>query len=248
MALITCPECSKQCSDKAQKCPHCGCPVVSVPAAQNTALAILQDKIQGIVRLNQISVTVEAKSKTLEIKLIRSGIKLLRPAYEQIWIKIRAQLRPDLLKGYDRMSITAKFEGSNTFEWQRQNAISPTGTLAFNNQDYLQMGVAGVVFLVFVSIGLFFFNPFRNSSSSPGLLPTLQPDIITLDEYSRLDTGTTYSQAVAIIGASGIEASKVDISGGPITISYRWQNADGSNAIIIFQDDKLNTKAQYGLK
>jgi hypothetical protein len=79
-------------------------------------------------------------------------------------------------------------------------------------------------------------------------LPTLQPDIITLDEYSRLDTGTTYSQAVAIIGASGIEASKVDISGGPITISYRWQNADGSNAIIIFQDDKLNTKAQYGLK
>lgn len=26
MALISCPECSQQISDKAQACPHCGCP------------------------------------------------------------------------------------------------------------------------------------------------------------------------------------------------------------------------------
>lgn len=27
MALITCPECGKQISDKAKTCPNCGCPV-----------------------------------------------------------------------------------------------------------------------------------------------------------------------------------------------------------------------------
>lgn len=27
MALINCPECNKEISDKAQSCPHCGCPI-----------------------------------------------------------------------------------------------------------------------------------------------------------------------------------------------------------------------------
>ncbi|GHT51473.1 hypothetical protein AGMMS49982_09000 [Bacteroidia bacterium] len=27
MALINCPECGKQVSDKARKCPQCGCPI-----------------------------------------------------------------------------------------------------------------------------------------------------------------------------------------------------------------------------
>lgn len=29
MALINCPECGKEISDKASACPHCGCPIVS---------------------------------------------------------------------------------------------------------------------------------------------------------------------------------------------------------------------------
>jgi len=27
MALINCPECQKEISDKAESCPHCGCPI-----------------------------------------------------------------------------------------------------------------------------------------------------------------------------------------------------------------------------
>lgn len=30
MALINCTECNKEISDKAQNCPHCGFPIVSV--------------------------------------------------------------------------------------------------------------------------------------------------------------------------------------------------------------------------
>ena len=29
MALIKCPECGKEISDKAGACPHCGCPIGS---------------------------------------------------------------------------------------------------------------------------------------------------------------------------------------------------------------------------
>ncbi len=31
MALIQCPECGKQISDKASSCPGCGCPIASQP-------------------------------------------------------------------------------------------------------------------------------------------------------------------------------------------------------------------------
>ncbi|MBN2326857.1 MAG: zinc ribbon domain-containing protein [Candidatus Omnitrophica bacterium] len=31
MALIECPECSKQISDKAESCPNCGCPIKKKP-------------------------------------------------------------------------------------------------------------------------------------------------------------------------------------------------------------------------
>lgn len=33
MALIACPECGKQISDKAPTCPHCGAPALSAPVA-----------------------------------------------------------------------------------------------------------------------------------------------------------------------------------------------------------------------
>jgi len=34
MALINCPECKKEISDKAQSCPHCGCPINAIKVEQ----------------------------------------------------------------------------------------------------------------------------------------------------------------------------------------------------------------------
>lgn len=36
MALITCSECGQQISDKAEKCPHCGCPTSAIDNNQET--------------------------------------------------------------------------------------------------------------------------------------------------------------------------------------------------------------------
>ena len=33
MALISCPECGKQVSDRAPACPNCGCPINTAPVA-----------------------------------------------------------------------------------------------------------------------------------------------------------------------------------------------------------------------
>lgn len=35
MAIISCPECGKQISDRAISCPDCGCPINQAPAIAN---------------------------------------------------------------------------------------------------------------------------------------------------------------------------------------------------------------------
>ena len=34
MALIPCPECKREISDRAESCPHCGCPISKQPPRQ----------------------------------------------------------------------------------------------------------------------------------------------------------------------------------------------------------------------
>lgn len=72
---------------------------------------------------------------------------------------------------------------------------------------------------------------------------------ITLSEYNKLKKGMTYKQVVDIIGQSGkLESS---YSGYGVTYkSYSWEQKDVeySWAYIDFDNNKLVSKAQYGLK
>ena len=36
MALIMCPDCKREVSDKAEACPHCGCPLSDTPKRVHT--------------------------------------------------------------------------------------------------------------------------------------------------------------------------------------------------------------------
>ncbi|MDR0515986.1 MAG: zinc ribbon domain-containing protein, partial [Fibromonadaceae bacterium] len=44
MALIKCPECEKQISDKAENCPHCGCPKQYFTMSMNEGMATKDNK------------------------------------------------------------------------------------------------------------------------------------------------------------------------------------------------------------
>ncbi len=76
MALITCPECNGQVSDKAASCPHCGCPI-AVSSEKQSAYCIISNglpqKISWIDKNYAIDLTMEltgleiiAASKLLE--------------------------------------------------------------------------------------------------------------------------------------------------------------------------------------
>ena len=57
----------------------------------------------------------------------------------------------------------------------------------------------------------------------------------------------TYRQAVATLGAEGVEMSSNDI-GGSQTVMYQWKVGSMTNKNAMFQNDKLVSKAQFGLE
>ena len=83
---------------------------------------------------------------------------------------------------------------------------------------------------------------------------TARPPIFTRAEYDRISEGMSYRQLVLIIGTEGTEFSSrytPGISGVTESIStkmYSWENEDGSNMSAIFQNDRLTSKSQFGLK
>lgn len=77
---------------------------------------------------------------------------------------------------------------------------------------------------------------------------------LSFSNYQKIQTGMTYQEVVKIIGAEGEEVGRNTIDGVPgimesvETVSYTWQNVDGSGMYTIFQNDKLFQKSQLGLK
>lgn len=72
---------------------------------------------------------------------------------------------------------------------------------------------------------------------------------ISKAEFEALSTGITYEKAVEIIGGEGELSSQVDV-GGYDTRLYIWkgEGSFGANANVTFQNGKLVSKAQLGLK
>lgn len=72
-------------------------------------------------------------------------------------------------------------------------------------------------------------------------------DEVTMEKYNQIKNGMSYKKVVEIIGFEGEELSQSDVAGIK-TIMYQWVNDDGSNMNATFQNNKLQTKAQFGLK
>jgi pyruvate/2-oxoglutarate dehydrogenase complex dihydrolipoamide acyltransferase (E2) component len=66
-------------------------------------------------------------------------------------------------------------------------------------------------------------------------------------KYRRVKTGMTYDEVHVIVGAHGQELSRVEV-GGITAVVFMWQNRDGSNMNVTFQNGRVAAKAQFGLK
>lgn len=72
---------------------------------------------------------------------------------------------------------------------------------------------------------------------------------VTLAKFEQLRDGMSYADAVRVLGTPGTEQSRSSIA-DTTTVMYTWQGVGsfGANMNAMFQDDKLITKAQFGLR
>lgn len=74
---------------------------------------------------------------------------------------------------------------------------------------------------------------------------------MTKAEFDQLKSGMTYEEATAIIGGPGEVMSESGSKGEDLhTVMYQYKGEGdfGANANLMFQGNKLNNKAQMGLK
>lgn len=67
-----------------------------------------------------------------------------------------------------------------------------------------------------------------------------------LGQFNRIQTGMSVNDVESIMGSPGepmVDSSVAGYTGQ----MYKWQNADGSNMIVQFQNSAVVTKAQFGL-
>jgi uncharacterized lipoprotein YehR (DUF1307 family) len=114
------------------------------------------------------------------------------------------------------------------------------------------ISVSGLV----LSVSLAACDSTSTTSSSPSSLPGSPSKTsasnssagVTMANFSQLKTGMTYAQVVKILGKDGEEMSSNEISGIK-TVMYKWDgNGFGANMNAMFQNGKLMSKAQLGLK
>lgn len=75
------------------------------------------------------------------------------------------------------------------------------------------------------------------------------PETISLNEYNQLEIGMYYSDVVFIIGGYGEKTSESEIAEIYTSVyQFEGEGGIGANAVLMFQNGKLYSKAQSGLQ
>lgn len=93
-------------------------------------------------------------------------------------------------------------------------------------------------------------NPtdFQTSIDLSNVVPVDQigPGCLTAASFAALQSGMTLGQVVAIAGQPSAEIANSEIAGFK-TVMYQW-NAGGAIMNVMFQNGRLVSKAQFGLR
>jgi hypothetical protein len=146
-----------------------------------------------------------------------------------------------------------------------QLSSAPTGKPKMKNSLLITLIVVGCIVLSCGLCGtIAMFTPGKTEeksqtqatpkqvASTPAAAPApkatvAEPTGVTMANFNKLRTGMTYRQAVAILGAEGEVLSENEI-GGTRTVMYQWKGGYLANMNAMFQNDKLISKAQFGLE
>lgn len=218
MALIRCPECSKEVSDKAPNCPHCGLPLnlespkITPPTSTKaTSTPGASSKPPGEIPIVGI------------IAVILGAASALMPYFAAVFL------------------VPTAFIGGAVAIFKKQRKLGAAAIIL------ALIGLAGV-FVVgekINKISAVFENP--QSTSVITTANEDNSPVVSLADYNAITEGMSYAEVKNIIDSPGVELSRSDVAGYS-TVLYAWQNEDGSNMNAMFQNGSLVTKAQFGLR
>ena len=122
MALINCPECGKQASDKAPVCPNCGYPISEIKSADNNPDNKEEhgSKKTTVVILIALAVILLAVAAYLTVRLLSDGTSNETAQAETVVEtekeKTEEEIIDEMLQGrwkYEFMSFVSYFDFSN---------------------------------------------------------------------------------------------------------------------------------------
>jgi hypothetical protein len=119
---------------------------------------------------------------------------------------------------------------------------------------YAFLGIGGLIFCLAIFGMLLQHGAGTSGSATPSSGQHYRDTVsrrsasgVSLAAYMQIENGMSYGQVQEIIGTAGEEISSSNIAGYS-TVMYSWKNWNGSNMNAMFQNDRLVTKAQFGLR
>lgn len=109
MALIQCPECGVNVSEKAEKCIHCGCPLDSANHNSNGTLVVygytgwflVKPKLKIYLNGKYIG-DVSQKAKTKEIPITEPTIVEIKCGIRSTMVRLFSNKRNEIYTEFDR--------------------------------------------------------------------------------------------------------------------------------------------------
>lgn len=111
---------------------------------------------------------------------------------------------------------------------------------------FIMKVLIGAVGFVLLGVIIAALGDTASTSSPAGNKPTM-----TMAEFNQLKDGMSYEEATSIIGGPGevtVESGKKGEALHTVIYQYKGEGDLGANANVTFQGNKLNMKAQMGLK
>lgn len=137
--------------------------------------------------------------------------------------------------------------------WQRRGTFGKIvlvfAALCVANWTRLALVRAGLVVKTPIEQPNLVATPSTEPSESPNSGSwTEDPPSVNLGHYQALKSGMSYSEVCRLLGDAGVEVSSSDIA-GTHTAMYQWKAGRfGANMNAMFQNDRLVSKAQMGLR
>lgn len=104
--------------------------------------------------------------------------------------------------------------------------------------------MAVLVVIIILNPDAIFGGPTQTEEPEPSALPQ---EMITMEEFNRIEMGMTYQEVVFAIGGEGELISENEIANIHTTM-YKWDGIGYGNANVTFQDGVAVSKSQFGLE